>query len=302
MSYSSLYETLQKWFFVVPPLISPINFIINAPFGRFAPNVAKSSIFIVDGLKSWIIMEIVSPLTFAYTLYCAPLQNSSSSLGGPQILLAALFLIHYMNRAIISPLRTSSRSKSHISVPMSGISVNVVNGFLLGAYLSSPFAQQFLDQAFYKPEFWSYVTLCVTGLAGNILHDEILLNIRRKAKAKGKGRSEDESKSKGEHYAIPQGYLYQYISYPNYLCEWVEWTGFALASAPLPSLALFVALIKAPSNDAVSALARTVHPPWLFVFLEVFVMLPRAYRGHEWYHGRFPEYPKERKAVIPFLL
>ncbi|KAG6331669.1 hypothetical protein ID866_7417 [Astraeus odoratus] len=31
-------------------------------------------------------------------------------------------------------------------------------------------------------------------------------------------------------------------------------------------------------------------------------MLPRALNGHSWYHDKFPEYPKERKVVVPFLL
>jgi 3-oxo-5-alpha-steroid 4-dehydrogenase 1 len=31
-------------------------------------------------------------------------------------------------------------------------------------------------------------------------------------------------------------------------------------------------------------------------------LLPRALDHHRWYKRRFPEYPKERKAVIPFIL
>jgi hypothetical protein len=28
-------------------------------------------------------------------------------------------------------------------------------------------------------------------------------------------------------------------------------------------------------------------------------LLPRAKAHHEWYHKKFPEYPPERKALIP---
>ena len=75
-----------------------------------------------------------------------------------------------------------------------------------------------------RPTFWTGIVLWAAGFAGNILHDEVLLNIRRRARKKS-----DDGK---EHYAIPHGYLYRYVSYPNYLCEWMEWTGYAIAAAP----------------------------------------------------------------------
>lgn len=244
-------------------------------------------------------MEAVAPISFLYAFYRSPLSPSNFGQppelvwSNPSAFLAFLFLVHYLNRAFVSPLRTPSRSKSHLSVPLSAISFNVVNGSLMGAYLSSPVAAQFLEGAFSRPLFWVGVGLWAIGLAGNILHDEILLNIRRSAKAKGKGRAHDDDdnngKNKQEHYAIPYGYLYKYISYPNYFCEWLEWFGFALAASPVPSFA------------SIASFVETITPPFLFVYSEVLLMIPRAYRGHKWYHNKFPDYPKERKAVIPFL-
>ncbi|CCL99235.1 uncharacterized protein FIBRA_01250 [Fibroporia radiculosa] len=242
-------------------------------------------------------MELVSPFMLAYSYFKAPLASEVTpplSLEHPSTLLAVLFLLHYLNRALISPLRTPSRSKSHVSVILSGLIFNLLNGSLMGTYLSSPDAQHFLADAFSRPLFWTGIGLWALGLAGNILHDEILLNIRRNAKAKGKakargGDDNGKRKSNQEHYAVPHGYLYHFISYPNYFCEWCEWLGFALAAAPPPSFESFAQLLE------------TLHPPYAFVFLEVVLMLPRAYRGHKWYHSRFPDYPPERRAVIPFL-
>jgi 3-oxo-5-alpha-steroid 4-dehydrogenase 1 len=243
-------------------------------------------------------MELFAPASFIYAFLHSPLSSKnfgyspSLSLSNPPTLLAGLFLIHYLNRALVSPLRTPSRSKSHLAVPLSGISFNVVNGSLMGAYLSSPVAASFLEGAFSRPLFWVGIGLWAFGFAGNILHDEILLNLRRSAKVKGKGRADGDDnngKSKQEHYAIPYGYLYRYISYPNYLCEWLEWLGFAIAASPVPSL------------TSVAAFLETVTPPFLFFYSEVLLMIPRAYRGHKWYHSKFPDYPKERKAVIPLL-
>ncbi|KZT72277.1 hypothetical protein DAEQUDRAFT_27641 [Daedalea quercina L-15889] len=287
------YDTGRMWFAIIPPLVSPLTFIINAPFGRFTPK--EHSIFLVDGIKSWIFMELVFPLTFCYTYLKSPLSTGPHpplSLTHPSSFLGALLLVHYLNRAIISPLRTPSRSKSHLGVPLSAVAFNITNGSLLGAYLSSPAAQAYLAGASARPAFWVAVALWAAGLAGNIVHDEVLLNIRRNAKAKGKGRASPppgKRQNKQEHYAIPHGYLYRLISYPNYFCEWCEWLGFALAAAPLPSLV--------SGEDFL----MTVAPPWLFFMSEIFLMLPRAWRGHQWYHNRFPDYPKERKAVIPFL-
>lgn len=76
-------------------------------------------------------------------------------------------------------------------------------------------------------------------------------------------------------YRIPYGGLYRYVSCPNYLGELVEWGGFALLSFSPGGLAFFV---------------------WTAANL-----LPRAWTHHRWYQEKFPEYPRERKAVIPFL-
>ena len=47
---------------------------------------------------------------------------------------------------------------------------------------------------------------------------------------------------------------------------------------------------------------QSLTPPWLFVLSEIFLMFPRAWNGHKWYLKTFTDYPRERKAVIPFLL
>ncbi|KAF8074043.1 3-oxo-5-alpha-steroid 4-dehydrogenase-domain-containing protein [Lyophyllum atratum] len=299
------------------------TFFIDAPFGRFTPS--GDSIFLVDGIKSWIIMELVSPLVFLYTFLTSPVWPALSptrppTLTPPQILLGALYLIHYANRALISPLRTPSRSKSHITVPLFAVAFNLVNGALMGAGISAPTAQAFLGPSLLsRPTFVLGVVLWAVGFAGNIYHDEILLDIRRKAQTK------KDLAGGGEHYAIPRGGLFEYVSFPNYLCEWIEWTGYALAAAPLPfSLAALPSLLAPSSLLALldpstwtsfatilywhvrapaQAFAPALKPPHIFLIAEVLLMLPRAVRGHGWYRRRFGgAYPAERKAVVPFLL
>lgn len=76
-------------------------------------------------------------------------------------------------------------------------------------------------------------------------------------------------------YKIPQGGLFKYISCPNLFGEVVEWLGFAILTWSLPGLAFFV---------------------WTFANL-----VPRALSHHKWYLNNFEDYPKKRKAVIPFI-
>lgn len=77
-------------------------------------------------------------------------------------------------------------------------------------------------------------------------------------------------------YSIPYGGFFKYISCPNFLGELIQWGGFALMTWCLPSLSFFI---------------------WTFVNL-----FPRAIDHHKWYKTTFPEYPKERKAILPFII
>lgn len=76
-------------------------------------------------------------------------------------------------------------------------------------------------------------------------------------------------------YKIPQKGLFKYVSCPNLFGEVLEWGGFAILTWSLPGLAFFL---------------------WTFANL-----VPRALSHHKWYLEKFPDYPKERKAVFPFL-
>ncbi|MFN7973930.1 MAG: 3-oxo-5-alpha-steroid 4-dehydrogenase [Acidobacteriota bacterium] len=77
-------------------------------------------------------------------------------------------------------------------------------------------------------------------------------------------------------YAVPTGGLFRYISCPNYAGEIVEWCGWAIATWSLAGLSFAV---------------------WTIANL-----LPRALAHHRWYRERFPEYPPERRALVPRLL
>jgi len=77
-------------------------------------------------------------------------------------------------------------------------------------------------------------------------------------------------------YKIPKGGLFNRVSCPNLLGEIIEWGGFALISWNLAALSFFI---------------------WTLANL-----LPRALSHHKWYKTHFSDYPKSRKAIVPYIL
>jgi 3-oxo-5-alpha-steroid 4-dehydrogenase 1 len=74
-------------------------------------------------------------------------------------------------------------------------------------------------------------------------------------------------------YVIPKGGFYQWVSAPNYLGEILQWFGWALLTWSWAGLAF--------------AVYTTAN------------LAPRAASNHAWYLGKFPDYPTERKRLIP---
>lgn len=77
-------------------------------------------------------------------------------------------------------------------------------------------------------------------------------------------------------YAIPRGGAFRWVSCPNYLGELVEWIGWAVATWSLAGAS--------------------------FAFFTATNLVPRAVANHRWYRERFPDYPRERRAILPFVL
>jgi protein-S-isoprenylcysteine O-methyltransferase Ste14 len=76
-------------------------------------------------------------------------------------------------------------------------------------------------------------------------------------------------------YKIPTGGLYRWVSCPNYLGELIIWTGWAVATWSSAGLSFAV-----------------------YTFAN---LAPRAAANHRWYREQFPDYPPERRALIPFI-
>lgn len=112
------------------------------------------------------------------------------------------------------------------------------------------------------PRFIVGVTVWALGFWINYQADAILRNLRKPGET---------------GYKIPCGGMFEYVSAANYFGEIVEWSGFALAAWNLPAFA--------------------------FAICTACNLGPRGIQHHGWYLVKFKEdYPKARRAIIPFIL
>ncbi|MBN3309197.1 S5A2 dehydrogenase, partial [Amia calva] len=77
-------------------------------------------------------------------------------------------------------------------------------------------------------------------------------------------------------YKIPRGGLFEYVSGANFFGEIIEWFGYAIATWSLPAFS--------------------------FAFFTMCSIGPRAFHHHRFYLQKFEDYPRARKALIPFII
>jgi 3-oxo-5-alpha-steroid 4-dehydrogenase 1 len=244
-------------------------------------------------------MELISPATFLYSfLGPSPFidhNNESSitlsSFNTTQKILASLFLIHYINRSTIYTYRAISIAPINIMAFLSAILFNLINGYSLGRWISV--FGNYTEERYKEPSFIIGIIIFFIGMWINIDHDNIMFELRRKNLSKISLEKKFDTKNEGnqiddnnnnstivndirKRYFIPNEKLFNYVSCPGYLGETIEWIGYAIASwYSLPAL-LFA--LATPAN-----------------------LFPRAGQTLKWYRENFKEYPKERKAIIPFV-
>lgn len=132
-------------------------------------------------------------------------------------------------------------------------------------YLQSAYLARYFAGSLESSADWAYLLVgCgvfFVGMAINIHSDSLLRNLRS---------AHDTT------IHLPQGGMFHYVSGANFFGEIVEWLGFAIASQfSLPAVAFF-----------------------LFTFASI---APRGKRHHEQYRQHFANYPRHRRAVIPFI-
>ena len=247
-----------------------------------------TSVLNFPGRLGWVSMEVPGFTSMLYTAHTLAKQTGTSPsglLGLPwqNQLMAAMFTLHYLNRAIIAPLFLNpSMSPIHAMPWSAAVFFQLSNGIATGAWIGG--YGRVTERAWRGRETQVVVgaALWLLGLLGNWWHDEELRRIRRdevkKRKAEAERRSEGKDVSVGKVYVMPERGLFGHVLYAHYLCEWGEWIGFWMLAG------------------------WDCRPARNFVVNEVTSMLPRAWNGWYWYVEKFGrDKVGDRKAAIPWV-
>ncbi|XP_054781620.1 steroid 5-alpha-reductase DET2 [Prosopis cineraria] len=201
--------------------------------------------------------------TIWLTLLLFPHGRHSSNLRS--LILISPFLLHYFNRTVLHPLRLlkSPSSKTASGFPLSIASMAFAFN-LLNSYVQARCVSHYKD--YDDGDGWFWWRFCggaVVFVCG------IWINVWA-------DRELLRLKRQGKGYVVPRGGIFELVSCPNYFGEIVEWLGWAVMTWSWAGLGFF-----------------------LYTFAN---LGPRARANHQWYLDKFGEdYPKNRKAVIPFL-
>lgn len=189
---------------------------VTAPYGRHTTDKWGPQI---DNRLGWIIMEFPVLAVLLYYLI-----NAAEKPSLPVWIMVAMFIVHYINRTFVFPLRIKTKGKKMpVIIVASAICFNLVNGFSLGYYFThfASYSISWLTDF----RFLTGVMLFITGIVINWKSDTILINLRKPGET---------------HYSVPGGWLFEYISCPNLFGELIEWFGFALLCWNLPAVSFFV--------------------------------------------------------------
>uniref|UniRef100_A0A7C9AD78 Steroid 5-alpha-reductase DET2 n=1 Tax=Opuntia streptacantha TaxID=393608 RepID=A0A7C9AD78_OPUST len=255
-SDESLYlYCLLTLYLIGPPTLIALQFI-QAPYGRHRRSGWGPTI---PPWLAWFLMEsptvFFSLLIYSFGQFALSFQSLS---------LLSVFLLHYIHRTCIYPLRlrrrnTKTASAFPISVAAMAFAFNLLNSYVQSRWISH-YADYGAEGRWFWWRFAAGLAVFLAGMVVNVTSDLTLVRL----------------KAEGGGYKIPKGGMFELVSCPNYLGEMVEWLGWAIMSWSWAGLGFF---LYTCSN-----------------------LVPRAIGNHKWYLEKFKEdYPSHRKAVIPFL-
>ncbi len=217
----------------------------------------------LDPRLGWLLMELPSTVVFVVVFALGTRRAEPVPL-----VFLGVWLVHYANRGFYFPLRMRVPKGAQASFGLMVVAFGWVStglhGYLNAAYIAG-LGGQYTTAWLADPRFVIGMSLYVVSLVLNIHSDGIVRNLRTPA----------EVASGTKVYRIPEGGLFRYVTCASYLTELTAWAGFALATWSLAGVFILA--------------------------LSLANLVPRAFATHRWYRERFPEYPKERKALIPFI-
>ena len=241
-----------------------VLFFLNAGYGKFYNfNAAPSFFPTISSRTSWIIQE--SPCVFITLYYLIKLLNQITFI---KFMIILPFLIHYIHRTLIFPFIIHNSKNSPFDITLMAFTFCVFNSIIQNRsiFYFSEYSQNYI----FKIQYLIGLIVFIIGMSINIFHDYMMAYKRKEIKEKGK-------------YILPKGYLWDYISCPNYFGEMTEWFGFAILSGTFSGFIFFISTI---AN-----------------------LFPRAIKYHNWYKIKFKEQFNDkndkvfyRKAILPFVI
>ncbi|KAA6386286.1 MAG: putative 3-oxo-5-alpha-steroid 4-dehydrogenase [Streblomastix strix] len=198
------------------------------------------------------------------SVFAPPIYYYFSDRTITQLIFLIIWEIHYVNRVIIQPLlQPTNKKNTSAFIMLFAFSFQLTSTYLNFYGIYFREKEKFVFDLFKDPVAIIGLLIFSIGLIGNIISDTILRKLRKPGDA---------------NYYIPRGFLFEYTSASNYFCEMIEWFGFILFTK------FFVGAVT------------------LFTWTN-FNLFPRSLAQHKWYKKKFgDEYPKQRKALIPFVL
>jgi len=224
---------------------------VTAPYGRHQRSGWGPTI---PSRLGWVLMESPSVILFA-ALYAL----GDHAWEAVPLVLGSLWMFHYVHRTLVFPFRVREKGK-RIPVVIAAMAFvfNFLNVYVVARWISH--LGDYETSWLWDPRFLIGAAVFAVGSAINHRADTVLIALRRPGET---------------GYRIPEGWLFDRITSPNYFGEIVEWIGYGIATWSLAGLAF--ALFTAANIG------------------------PRAFANRRWYRETFPEYPADRKALIPFV-
>ena len=251
----TFYNYLTLGMAALAAVVFVILYFVTAGYGQFR---TKQWGWSIDNKLAWVLMEAPAFLTMLGIWYWSGCPTAA-----PQVVLMGLFLLHYFQRSFVFPLLMTGKSRMPVTIMLSGVTFNVINGIMQGGAL------YWFPREAYEAG-WSYLADGTTifglavffiGMAINLHSDHVIRHLRKPGDTR--------------HY-LPQKGMYRYVTSANYLGEIIEWTGFA---------------IVAGSTAA-----------WVFVWWTAANLVPRAHAIYNRYREEFGRKALVgRKRIVPFV-
>ena len=255
MVTESLYNGLIYAMIGLAVVVFICLYFITAGYGQFR---TKQWGWSINNKVAWVLMEAPAFLMMMGIWYASGCPTAA-----PQIVLLGLFLLHYFQRSFIFPLLMSGHSKMPVTIMLSGVTFNIINGIMQGGALYWFPREAYLQGWDYLMHGTSILGFAVffIGMAINLHSDHVIRHLRQPGDTR--------------HY-LPEKGMYRYVTSANYLGEIIEWTGFAIIAGSLAA--------------------------WVFVWWTAANLVPRAHAIHKKYRSEFGDKAMgKKKRIIPYI-